>query len=179
MLNKILVAIDDSAASDWAFETALEMAKSLEASLLLVHVLDAFSPTSPKHPSLLVESFSMDTEGPAQQAYEQEWQQFTNRYDTLLKQKQSDAEAVGVTSTYVQTQGIPGRAICEIAKVNNIDLIFVGNHDRTNQKDLDNGSVSNYLVHHAPCSVTVIHPKAGQADFSQTEDSRLVSAGRA
>jgi len=26
MLNKILVAIDDSAASDWAFETALEMA---------------------------------------------------------------------------------------------------------------------------------------------------------
>ena len=40
MLNKILVAVDESYASQCAFETALQLSKALDAELLLVHVLD-------------------------------------------------------------------------------------------------------------------------------------------
>lgn len=155
MLSKILVAIDESGSSDWAFDTALSMAKSLKAELLLVHVLDAFAYDSPKQPLVLVESFSRDVESPAQKEYEQEWQQFEDRYSSLLKQKQADAEAAGVTATYLLAQGTPGQKIREIARTNNVDLIVVGNRDRTNQS-----SISSYLVRHAPCSVTVVHPKA-------------------
>ncbi|MGC1308395.1 MAG: universal stress protein [Phormidesmis sp.] len=175
MLSKILVAIDESGSSEWAFDTALTMAKSLKARLLLVHVLDAFSANGPKHPCVMVENFSMDVESSAQKKFEQQWQQFENRYDTLLKQKQAAAEAAGVTATYLQPKGLPGQKICEIAKTNNIDLIVVGNRDRTNRKELADGSVSNYLVHHAPCSVTVVHPKAEQAAISQTDFARAVA----
>ncbi|MGB3300932.1 MAG: universal stress protein [Phormidesmis sp.] len=179
MLNKILVALDESASSQWAFDTALSMAKALEAELLLVHVVDAFSSASPKHPCVSAESFSMDVENSAQKEYEQQWQTFINRYDTLLEQRQAEAEAAGVTTTYTQTQGTPGQKICEIAKANSIDLIVVGNRDRTNQKQLEHGSVSNYLSHHAPCSVTIVHPKVCPEDSSHVGRTMFATAGAA
>ncbi|EDX87663.1 universal stress protein family, putative [Synechococcus sp. PCC 7335] len=175
MLDKILVAIDESASSEWAFDTALAMAKPLNAELVLVHVLDAFSTNSPKHPCVLVETFSTDLGDSAQKAYEQEWQQFVDRHSALLRQRQSEAEAAGVATTCIQTQGVPGLKVCEIARTEDIDLILVGNRDRTNQRELDNGSVSNYLVHHAPCSVTVVHPKTHSETALPSSDSRVAA----
>ena len=170
MLNKILVAIDESGSSDWAFDTAIAMAKSLEAQLLLVHVLDSSSPDSPKSPCALVGSLLMDRESAAQNEYEQELQKFEDYYDTFLKQKQTEAESAGVTASYLQTYGLPEQKLCEIAKKNSIDLIVAGNRDRTNSN-----SISNYLVRHAPCSVTVVHPKAHYETASQTSRREAVS----
>ena len=164
MLNKILVAIDESGSSEWAFDTALAMAKSLNAELLLAHILDASAYDSPKSSMFLVGSLAQDTDSPEQEGYDQEWQQFKDRYDTLLKQKGMEAEAAGVTATHVQAYGTPDRKLCEIARTNNIDLIVVGNRDRTNKS-----SISSYLVHHAPCSVTVVHPKASYQSATQTD----------
>ncbi len=48
MLSKILVPIDESASSEWAFDMALAMAKPLNAELLLVHILEAFAYDSPE-----------------------------------------------------------------------------------------------------------------------------------
>lgn len=161
-LNTILVAIDESASSEWAFNTALSMAKALKAELLLVHVLDEASPESPKYPQVLVESFATDLDSSAQKAYEQKWQKFEERYKRLLDQRQAEARAVGVGASAQQVKGQPKQKICEVARKNNADLIVTGNRDRTNQN-----SISHYLVRHAPCSVTVVHPKApSQAGYS-------------
>ncbi len=170
MLSKILVPIDESASSDWAFDMALALAKPLNAELLLVHVLETFAYNSPKQPSVLVENFSKAVESSAQQEYEQEWQQFENHYGTVLKQKRSEAEAAGVKATHLQVQGDPGQKIREVAKTHNIDLIVAGNRDRTNHS-----SVSNYLVRHAPCSVTVVHPKAHYSSATRTSLSEAVA----
>ncbi len=170
MLNKILVAIDESASSEWAFDEALTLAKALEAELLLVHVLEAFASDSPKQPLVSAAIFSRGVDSPAQKEYEQEWQQFENRYVTLLKQRQAQAEATGITANYLQAQGAPERQIREIAKTHDIDLIVLGNRDRTNPN-----SISNYLVHHAPCSVTVVHPKANDRESSRTNLSEVVA----
>ena len=70
MLDKILVAIDASASSDSAFDTALSMAKSLKADLLLVHVLDASAYDSPNQPMVLVDSFFQDADSSVQSKYE-------------------------------------------------------------------------------------------------------------
>ena len=171
MLSKVLVAIDRSASSEWAFDTALAMAKSLEAKLLLVHVLDSFSTDSPKPPCVLVDSLLKDEENSALSTYERQLEQFEDRYDTLLEQKQANAEAAGVATTHLQVKGLPAQKICEIAKTNNVDLIVVGSRDRTNPD-----SISSYLAHHAPCSVTVVHPKAHDETFSQTDLSRAAAA---
>lgn len=177
MLNKILVAIDESASSEWAFDMALEMAKSLESSLLLVHVLDTFAPGSPKPPSMVIDSFLVDMQDAALAQYEQQWDQVTRRYDALLKEKQTAAESHSVTTTYLQAQGTPGQVICDIAKTNDVDLIVVGNRDRTNQKESAHSGISNYLVHHAPCAVTVVHPKADQDAISHSAYSEFVPVG--
>ena len=164
MINKVLVAIDESASSDWAFDTALAMAKALNAELLLVHVLDASAYDSPKQPLVFVDSFSMGVGNSAQEEYEQRWQQFEDRYGSLLEQKCQEAEAAGVVAAQLKVQGTPSRKLCEIARTNNVDLIVVGNRDRSNHN-----SISNYLVHHAPCSVTVVHPSAYRPSVSIQE----------
>lgn len=169
MFNKILVTIDESGSSEWAFDTALAMAKSLKAQLHLVHVLDPFASDSPKHPLVSVDSFSKVVETPKEETYEQEWNQFESEFGALLKQKQAEAEAAGVTATYSQAKGEPERKICEVARINNIDLIVTGNRDRTNPS-----SISTYLVRHAPCSVTVVHPKAHHEMISS--ESRQMAA---
>ena len=170
MLNKILVAIDESASSESAFDEALSMAKALKAELLLVHVLEAFASDSPKQPMVSAASFLRGVESSAQQAYEQEWQQFENRYVTLLKRRQAQAETGGVAASYLQAQGAPEQQIRDIAKTHDIDLIVLGNRDRTNPN-----SISNYLVHHAPCSVTVVHPKANDGELSRANLSEAVA----
>ncbi|MEM9092439.1 MAG: universal stress protein [Cyanobacteria bacterium P01_F01_bin.53] len=170
MLNKILVAIDESASSDWAFDTALAMAQSLAAELFLVHVIDSLSPESPKPPRFLIGGFPMDEDNAAQNEYEHRWKQVEDRYDALLKQKQADAETAGVQATCVKVLGTPGQKICEVAKKNNIDLIVTGNRDRTNRS-----SISHYLVRHAPCSVTVVHPKAYYEEISPTARRQAVA----
>lgn len=170
MLNKVLIAIDESTASDWAFDTALAMAKPLGAELLLAHILDVSAFDSPKPPIALVDGFSQAADSPAQQKYEQQWQQFEERYNTLLEQKRAEAEAEGVSATHVQARGTAARQICELARINNVDLIVVGNRDRTNKS-----SISSYLVHHAPCSVTVVHPKTAQSSDSNVSRAEVVT----
>ena len=140
------------------------MANALNAELLLVHILDATAYDSPKQPMVLVSSFSQDADNSAQTKYETQWEQYADRYGSLLKQKQSEAKAAGVTATHLQTHGTTARKICELAKMNNIDLIVLGSRDRT-----DKNSISGYLVHHAPCSVTVEHPKAQQTPAAEAE----------
>ena len=37
------------------------------------------------------------------------------------------------------------------------DMIIVGNRGRSGLSEFFLGSVSNYVMHHAPCSVLVVH----------------------
>jgi nucleotide-binding universal stress UspA family protein len=52
--------------------------------------------------------------------------------------------------------GDPGHSICESAHNWGADLIVLGRRGRTGFAEAFLGSVSNYVVHHASCSVFVI-----------------------
>ncbi|EDX82889.1 universal stress protein family, putative [Synechococcus sp. PCC 7335] len=178
MLNKILVAIDESAASQRALASAIEFASALKAELVLVHALDVFAPSSPERPSLSFNSYSMALEKAVQETYQSEWNQFVNHYDALLKQKKEKAKAVGIKASYEQPYGRPGPAICEVARSHKVDLIMIGSRNHTYLKELVLGSVSNYIIHHAPCSVTVIHSVPPQ-ETSLAKRAELASIGQA
>lgn len=159
MLNKILVAIDDSYASQCAFETALQLSNSLEAELMLVHILDISASDGPGHPFVSVDPLVfIQNESKIKADYEDRMTKFVSRYDALLKEKQAEAEALGIRVQYMQPYGRPGPAICRVAEENHIDLIVIGSRDRSTLKELVPGSVSNYIVHRAPCSVTIVLP---------------------
>ena len=177
MLNKILVAIDESAASDWAFETALELAKALNAKLILVHTLDIFASSSPVSPFMTVDSCLSELDEKAKKTYELKMAEYANRYEVLLKEKQAAVEAAGVTAQCIQPYGHPGPVICKAASDHDVDLIVVGNRDRSTFEELVPGSVSNYVVHHAPCSVTIVHVDNYIQSMAREQSSEFSLAG--
>ena len=71
---------------------------------------------------------------------------------------------------FTQSFGSPERVICNLARTWEADLIMVGSHQRTGLSELVMGSVSNYVMHHAPCSVLVTHaPTSPQATVEAAE----------
>lgn len=175
MLNKILVAVDESAASQWAFDTALAMAQGLKSELLVVHTLDVFAPTSPDYPVIPAGNTTREMDAMAHKDYAQQWQALVEHYDALLKQKQAQAEAVGVKAYAMTPYGSPGPAICQTASDNDVDLIVIGNRNHTQLHRLVIGSVSSYILHHAPCSVTVVHSSQHRSLAEQPTLSREVT----
>ena len=61
--------------------------------------------------------------------------------------------AEGITTEFHQIAGGPGRKICEFAQSEDIDLIVMGHREISALNKFLLGSISNYVLHHAPCSV--------------------------
>ena len=52
--------------------------------------------------------------------------------------------------------GDAGPTICDVAEREAVDLVVLGTHDRGRFSRLWFGSVSDHVMHHAPCSVLVV-----------------------
>jgi nucleotide-binding universal stress UspA family protein len=178
MLYKILVAVDDSFINRVVFDEALELARKTGASLMLLHVM---APEERNHPELprsyTPYYYPIITEELLQQ-YQSEWEAAESRGLKLLRSLAE--EATGVTVEFTQNVGNPGRVICDLAKDWGATLIVVGRRGRTGLSELFMGSVSNYVIHHASCSVFVVQGKV-QTEMKVTpeEDATLsVSANQ-
>ncbi|NJN72511.1 MAG: universal stress protein [Limnothrix sp. RL_2_0] len=67
------------------------------------------------------------------------------------------AEEKGVTSVKVDYKvGESREEICIAAKEWNADMVVIGRRGLKGLSEILLGSVSNYIVHHAPCSVMVV-----------------------
>jgi nucleotide-binding universal stress UspA family protein len=177
MLEHILVAIDKSVTSHQAFAMALDLAQALATKLTLVHVLDEFAPTSPQRPHTFAHSCSVELDTLVRENYEQQWAEFVQHYDALLKQQQQQAAAKGIICDYLQPYGRPGPAICRVARDCQADLILTGSHARRGLSEMLLGSVSNYITHHAPCSVMVMHPENSHTPDLHQEAAVKMTAG--
>ncbi len=166
MFDRVLVAVDESTSSENTFLYALELTKALEAELVIVHALDMFDPVNPYSDVVSAENFPTQT-GATNPSYpdldcqtnqndERQWREFSEHAEVLLKQKQSEAESFGVVARYLQPYGMAGPIICKIAETLHIDLIMVGSRNYVPFQKLILGSVSSYILHNAPCSVTIV-----------------------
>ena len=63
----------------------------------------------------------------------------------------------GLDAEAAVRDGEPGRAVVEEAKEWGADLVVVGSRGHTGLRRLLEGSVSRYVVDHAPCPVEVVH----------------------
>ena len=84
------------------------------------------------------------------------------------EQAQSEADDValrfrklGYRAEGFSTRDDPENAILEHARQWGADLIVVGLHDRSRMERFLAGSVSEYMVKHAPCSVLVLKHSSG------------------
>ncbi len=81
----------------------------------------------------------------------------TGEYARVLSELTNQANAKGVQTEFFQKSGEPGKVICELADTEKADLVIVGSHGRRGLGEFLVGSVSNYVMHRAPCSVMVVH----------------------
>lgn len=157
MYHRILVALDRSSTRPILLDKAISLAKAMDATLMLVHVLSPYDEASPGLPIRGYHSYSPIVNSSTWEAYHTQWQTFEQ--DRLQELKQLTAAAVtsDVQTEFTQVTGDPGHVICDVAHAWRADLIIVGHRGRSGLSEFLLGSVSNYVMHHAPCSVLVVH----------------------
>lgn len=165
MFNKILVALDDTDLAQRIFEEGLVLAQKLDAHLMLMHVL---APMDSSHfgaqpGGIGIEGFFPILNEQAVNQYMKEWQIYEQQgLDRLQSYARSAAEQ-GVTVEFSQNVGDPGQAICEVAKSWSAELILMGRNRKSGISEILLGSSSNYVLHHAPCSVLAVQSVAPAA----------------
>jgi nucleotide-binding universal stress UspA family protein len=171
MFTKILVAFDDSESSRKVFTEALVLAQKFNAQLLLLHVI---APSFEDYPEMpLVADFGVYHYAAL---YEDAIKHHIEHCAALerqglekLRSLATEARDVDVVAQFSQNLGEPGRTICEIARNWQADLIAIGRRGRSPLSEFFLGSVSNYVLHHAPCSVlTVQGLMAAREDVEKT-----------
>lgn len=161
MFKKILVALDNSAHRQEVFQKALDLAEATRANLMLVHVLSAYEEGSPGIPIRSYQAYYPVLEDSTWRLYQKRWEEFEAQGIAQLRQELDRARAVGVNAEFTQATGEPAATICNVASSWGADLIMVGSHGRKGLSELLLGSVSNYVMHHADCSVLVVHHNNG------------------
>lgn len=153
MFHKILVAIDGLDTSHDVFKTALDLAKADKADLILLHVLSFEEQNNLTLPMPIGMDYMPVANSETLQIYQERWQTYERQNLDLLKSLADRATAAGVTTEYHQVAGGPGRKICEFAQSADVDLIVMGHRGISGLNELLVGSVSNYVLHRAHCSV--------------------------
>ncbi len=169
MFQNILVALDSTPMAQAVFAQAAALAKAMNARLMMLHVLSVEDEGSPGWTLGMVEG--KDQPGTSQEtpmffsvydeinweAYRRQWQQFEQESLEKFRPYSDQAIAMGIETEFTQVPGNPGQTIKKMAQTWKADLIVMGSRGRTGLSELVLGSVSNYVMHHAPCSVLVVH----------------------
>ncbi|GAB4344914.1 MAG: universal stress protein [Leptolyngbyaceae cyanobacterium] len=157
MFQKILVPLDHSSMSQDLFEKALTLAVALKAELMLLHILSGEEPDSPLPiPPGADKIYWVPGSEVNLELWKKQWEQYAAKSLQILQDFLSQAQRQGVPTEVQQMPGNAGRAICDMATNWGADLIVIGNRGHTGLKELFLGSVSNYVLHHAPCSVLTV-----------------------
>jgi nucleotide-binding universal stress UspA family protein len=156
VLQKILIATGDSPESAEVFKSGLTLAQKYGAQISIVHVLNLFQTgfeavanpfmggTYPMMNDLVI------------QEYQKELQDRERLGMERLESYATEANALNIKVEIFQSIGDAGRTICETAKNYAADLIVMGRNQKSMLSEIFLGSTSNYVLHHAPCSVMVI-----------------------
>jgi nucleotide-binding universal stress UspA family protein len=157
MFQKILLAIPDSPDSEQIFAAGLTMAQKFGAELLLLHVLDPLVPhgLSPAA-SPLVGGILPMVNDVAIETYVKAWKEYERQGIERLQAYAERAKAGNVKAEILQNYGDSGPLICEAAKNWSAEVILMGRNQKSMLGEAFLGSTSNYVLHHAACSVTVI-----------------------
>lgn len=173
MYKKILVALDRSAARPYLLDKAQSLAKATGANLMLMHVLSAYDDASPGLPVRAYHAYYPVLDNMAWETYQKRWESYEQSGLDDLRQFAIESETLGIPTEFTQTPGDPGRVICDVARSWNADLIMVGNRGRSGLSEFLLGSVSSYVMHHAPCSVLVVHETGDATNIPPAKDAGI------
>ena len=161
-IRKILVALD-SHGHDSSHQTeailfrSISLAQQYGSRLMILGCLpDAIpAPTETASGLIGLGMYGLDTRTAVSIANQHLHHALTDQENWLRRQCET-ATHHGITTEWDSRQGEPGSQICNLAKTWQADLVVVGRRGRQGLTEMLLGSVSNYVIHHAPCSVMVV-----------------------
>ncbi len=160
--NKILVAIDRSAAGEQVFTKAVELARHSEATLVLLSTIVPDYGVGYLSPPLYPNSEAIAVTEASIKLYLERQEQERKHNLEFLQGLAARATQANVSAEINQQIGDPARSICEVADTLSVDLIVVGRRGYSGLNELLMNSVSNYVLHHAHCSILVVQqPRSG------------------
>lgn len=157
MFQRILVAVDgESTMAHSVLAEAEAIALAHQAELHLIYVLSPLRSGYPDPAYMTLDGAVSAINLPNYELYINTWEELRQKAQSQL---QTWAEAVrsrGLSATATQLMGDPGKAICALAQDWSADLIVLGRRGMHGFGELILGSVSSYVMHHAPCAVLVV-----------------------
>jgi len=149
VLKNILVATDFGEASAVAMAYGRGMARSYDATLHVLHVVEDVMMRYTPEVSFAIPDLQRDLEKAA-------------RRDLDATISADDRQTLKVITAVETSFNVPG-GITEYARQHAIDLIIVGTHGRGAMKQLLLGSAAERVVRTAPCPVLTVRTK--ERDF--------------
>lgn len=140
-MKPIMLATDGSPTAEEATETAIDLAKALDAELVVVTVWEIPYTTVGLAPAPVTEDLAKLSEGDARK---------------IATEAAARAEEAGVESRTVVLRGITVQEICAAAEKFGPRLVVVGSHGWGVVRRALFGSVSTGVLHHANCPVLVV-----------------------
>ena len=146
-MKPIMLATDGSPSAEAATTEAIGLAQSLDVPLVVACVAHE---TTPMYGGYY---------GFPEVAAEMRKMQLEHVTDVLAAVEERTAES-GVPCTTMALEGARGQVLCSAARDRDARLIVVGAHGWDRIGRLIHGSVSTYVLHHAPCPVLVVDERA-------------------
>lgn len=165
--KNILVALELSPKDESVFSEALSLAQNIGAQLTLIHCLSDLTEMTMMSQMAMDSGMGLSgvpgTTGMSPAMVNIELIEDANiaKHEQVEKrlalyEKQASSQGVRVKcKCYEGTENI-GSQICQIAKDLNVDLIILGRKAHDNIAEALLGSVSNHVLHHAPCAILII-----------------------
>lgn len=165
--HKILVAIDSSNLCQSVFAQALDLAEANSSALMLIHCLSSETVAYPDSSMSSEMGAYSELDANSYQTQQIILKNHIEQAQALLQSYCQTAKTRGLLAEFDCKIGEAGQWLCETAQRWGADLIIMGRRGRTGLAEALLGSSSNYVLHHAPCSVLVIQQVNTQESSSQ------------
>jgi nucleotide-binding universal stress UspA family protein len=139
LIRKVLVPVDGSESSKSALDMALAIAQASKAECIVLEVIEDFGPLPGYY----------DAAPPGKDRVK--WiseQRFEKVHPAL--------ESTSVVWRRLIVEGYPAEEIIKVSETEKVDMIVIGSRGHGAIGRFLVGSVSDRVVHHASCSVTVV-----------------------
>jgi len=154
MFKKILVPLDGSEHSLRALEIAVQIAKKFEAKITLIHVYSVgIRPVVMPEPTTLT-PIGVPVMAPTDVSKIAEATRKAGA--AILADGEEKVKAEGIEVETLLKEGHSVQEIVKTAKEGSFDLIVIGARGISKIREIILGSVSDGVVHNAPCPVLVV-----------------------
>ena len=155
MFEKILVALDRSSQATAVFDFALSIAQPKISQILLVHFIDWQMEDIP--PWIGVATlYDINLSSDRNHGSREYLQAEIAKTKSWLESYEQKAIALNISCQSQCRVGNCHLGIGDFAQEWGADVIVIGRRGRRNLSEILLGSVSNYVIHHAPCPILVV-----------------------